>query len=179
MTIHFSELKELHQRAMSGGPKSNAFASFAATMYQQFDAIYTAAKALQDDNDALRDAACRPTLKASTRSMDSDQVGALLEAGQDTDPTALARSMQDAFQEANRVFGNVFPGHVFIGMDFQPVTEGLPDDGTLVFMLLSPTEFEPVLLGYHEAGFWYFADSMAVGYPFSVTHWADMPEVEA
>ena len=161
MTINFAELRELHQRAMSGGPKSNAFALFSATMYQQFETIYTTAKALQDDIDALRDAACRPTLKHGIQVMEIEAEDFTLP---DSDPVAEALEASQA-------------GHVFVGLDFLPVEEGLPDDNALVFMLLSPSEDEPMLLGYHEAGFWFFADGMVVGSPYTVTHWTDMPEV--
>ena len=46
-----------------------------------------------------------------------------------------------------------------------------------VWMLLAPRDHEPILLGYHEAGFWFFSDGMVVGSPYTVTHWTDMPEV--
>ena len=138
---------------------------------------------------------------------DSDQVGAMLAAGPAADPTEPGVSScfcckghggymaeepdgADIFIECHVCCGEGTitatprpvegqPGHVFVGLDFLPVEEGLPDDNALVFMLLSPSEDEPMLLGYHEAGFWFFADGMVVGSPYTVTHWTDMPEVQA
>ena len=128
---------------------------------------------------------CAERVQRSAQVMDSDQVGAALEAGQAGDSTALDGAFAAITPTADNrhLWQNVEekferqPGHLFIGLDFMPVSESLPDDNSLVFMLLSPSEDEPMLLGYHENGFWFFADGMVVGSPYTVTHWSDMPEV--
>lgn len=187
MSINFAELRTLHQRAMSGGPKSNSFALFAATMYWQFDEIYTAALDLQDDNQRLRDAACRPTLKPSVLKMDADQVGAALEAGQAADLTSPAPARPFRIQRKGKPGGDSMmvqwvpyhAGHTFVGLDFHPVSEGMPDDDRLVFLLFAQENADdtPILMGFRDAGFWFGVDGMTISLSYTVIGWADMPEV--
>ncbi|MDD5297627.1 MAG: hypothetical protein PHU46_12010 [Rhodocyclaceae bacterium] len=87
-----------------------------------------------------------------------DDIVDRLEAGQEADPTA--------------------PFHYYIGLDFQPVEEGLPDDDTAVFMLLSQSDDDPVFIGFRDGGHWFYSDGSAVGATRAnrVTHWAHKPE---
>jgi hypothetical protein len=89
---------------------------------------------------------------------DGDAIAVRLEAGQEADPTA--------------------PFHYYIGLDFQPVAEGMPDDDTAVFMLVSDNDDDPVFIGFRDGGHWFYSDGTAVGATRNnrVTHWAHKPE---
>ena len=89
---------------------------------------------------------------------DSDSITDRLEAGQAADPTA--------------------PFHYYIGLDFQPVAEGLPDDDTAVFILLSGSDDDPMFIGYRAGGHWLYSDGTPVvsSGPYGVTHWARKPK---
>jgi hypothetical protein len=86
-----------------------------------------------------------------------DAIADRLEAGQAADPTA--------------------PFHYYIGLDFQPVEEGFPDDGAALFILLSGSDDDPMFIGFRDGGFWLFLDGAPVcDSPCRVTHWAHKPD---
>ena len=167
--VNFDDLRRLHQRAMVGGPRSNAFALFAAEMYRQFSDIYMVAKALMDDR-----ARRNMEIQAATFTLpDADQVGAALEAGQAADFSVGPTSVGHRPAEAGPT------GHIFVGLDFQPIAQGMPDDDRLVFLLFAQENADdtPILMGFRDAGFWFGVDGMTISLSYTVIGWADMPEV--
>lgn len=64
-------------------------------------------------------------------------------------------------------------GRLFVGLEFIPVSEALPDDDSTVLVIFDDGEMG---LAYLDAGQWFMNDSMPV-VRWTITHWAELQEV--
>lgn len=97
----------------------------------------------------------------AVKAQDHEAIGAALEAGQAADPTA-----DGGLKPAPRA------GHIFIGMDFIPVTECLPNAGHEVLMAFEDGDCS---IGFRDGGHWFYSDGVPVRQA-PVTYWSELPE---
>jgi len=72
--------------------------------------------------------------------------------------------------------GYVKPGHIRVTLDFTPVAERLPGEGTSAFILVPHISFP--YMAYYKDGKWMWCFSVHTVVELEVTHWAEIPTIK-